>query len=91
MNLRRPAASRPGRAAAKLATGGDNAEKDFDIAQSMGLNSLRLSISWARIEPSEGIFNAAAVQRYRQMLSALIERNIQPIVLSAPLCPSNVV
>jgi beta-glucosidase len=58
----------------------NNAEKDFDIARDMGLNSLRLSVSWARIEPQEGTFDPAAIDRYRQMLSALIERNIQPIV-----------
>jgi beta-glucosidase len=57
-----------------------DAEKDFDIAQSMGLNSLRLSVSWARIEPEEGIFNPEAIERYRQMLAALIERGIRPIV-----------
>ena len=46
----------------------------------MGLNSLRLSVSWARIEPEEGVFNPEAIERYRQMLAALIERNIRPIV-----------
>ena len=56
------------------------AEKDFDIAQSMGLNSMRLSVSWARIEPEDGIFNPEAIERYRQMLAALIERGIRPIV-----------
>lgn len=57
-----------------------NAERDFDIASSMGLNSLRLSVSWARIEPEEGIFDPEAIERYRRMLSALIERDIRPIV-----------
>ena len=57
-----------------------NAEKDFDIAQSMGLNSLRLSVSWARIEPERGLFNPHAIERYRQMLTALVERGIRPIV-----------
>jgi beta-glucosidase len=57
-----------------------NAEKDFDIAREMGVNSLRLSVSWARIEPNEGIFDPQAIERYRQMLSALIERNIRPLI-----------
>ncbi len=56
------------------------AESDFDIAQSMGLNSLRLSVSWARIEPEEGIFNVIAIQRYRRMLNDLLIRNIRPMV-----------
>lgn len=57
-----------------------NAERDFNIARDMGLNSLRLSVSWARIEPEEGLFDDAAIGRYRQMLLALIERKIKPIV-----------
>ncbi|MGD0354304.1 MAG: family 1 glycosylhydrolase [Dehalococcoidia bacterium] len=64
----------------KAADWWNNAEQDFDIAQNMGLNSLRLSVSWARIEPEEGVFNPEAIERYRQMLAALIERNIRPIV-----------
>jgi beta-glucosidase len=31
-----------------------NAEQDFDIAQSLGVNALRLSLEWSRIEPAEG-------------------------------------
>jgi len=58
----------------------NRAEDDFDIAQTMGLNSLRLSVSWARIEPEEGIFNAIAIQRYRRMLNELLARNIRPVV-----------
>ena len=58
----------------------EHAERDFDIARAMGLNSLRLSVSWARIEPEDGIFDPRAIERYRQMLAALIERNIKPVV-----------
>jgi beta-glucosidase len=57
-----------------------NAEMDFDTAQRMGLNSMRISVSWARIEPMEGRFDPEAIERYQQMLSALIERNIRPII-----------
>jgi len=71
---------RTGEASGKSCNWWYNAEKDFDIAQSMGLNSLRLSVSWARIEPEQGVFNPAAIERYRQMLAALIERGIRPIV-----------
>ena len=31
-----------------------NAEQDFDLAQSLGVNALRLSVEWSRIEPEEG-------------------------------------
>src|SRR3954454_24409105 len=41
---------------------------DFDLAQSLGINSLRLSVEWSRIEPQENCFSESALQRYRQML-----------------------
>jgi beta-glucosidase len=56
------------------------AERDFDLAQSMGLNALRLSVEWSRIEPEPGRFAAQAIARYRQMLQALHERGIRPLV-----------
>ena len=49
----------------------ENAERDFDIARDLGLKALRLSLEWSRIEPEEGRFDPAALQRYRQMLEAL--------------------
>jgi beta-glucosidase len=57
-----------------------NAEKDFDLAKSLGVNALRLSVEWSRIEPNEGQWNEPALARYRQMLKALHERGIRPFV-----------
>lgn len=57
-----------------------NAEKDFDLAKSLGVNALRLSVEWSRIEPSEGQWDKSALARYRQMLKALHERGIRPFV-----------
>jgi beta-glucosidase len=57
-----------------------NAEQDFDLAQKMGLNALRLSLEWSRLEPQEGCFDMAAMARYRQMLQALRARGIVPFV-----------
>jgi beta-glucosidase len=58
----------------------DNAEKDFDLAQKMGLNSLRLSVEWSRIEPREGRWDKTALTRYRAALNSLHERGIQPMI-----------
>jgi len=58
----------------------NNAERDFDLARDMGLNALRLSIEWSRLEPQQGQWNREALQRYRQMLQGLQERGIQPLV-----------
>lgn len=57
-----------------------NAERDFDIAQQMGLNALRLSVEWSRIEPEPGRWNKTALGRYREMLDGLLRRGLKPIV-----------
>jgi len=58
----------------------NNAERDFDLAQEMGLNALRLSVEWSRVEPQRDHWDSAAFRRYRTMLNALRQRNIQPMV-----------
>jgi beta-glucosidase len=57
-----------------------NAEQDFDLAKSLGVNALRLSVEWSRIEPQEGVWDETALTRYREMLKALHERGIRPFV-----------
>lgn len=54
--------------------------EDFDLAQAMGQNALRLSVDWSRIEPREGEWDGQAIARYREMLSALRQRGIEPMV-----------
>lgn len=56
------------------------AEVDFDLAEQMENNALRLSLEWSRIEPEEGRWDTAAIDRYRTMLSDLRRRHILPIV-----------
>jgi len=57
-----------------------NAEADFDRAAAMGLNSLRISVEWSRVEPGPGEFDESALERYSQMLQGLRERHIEPMV-----------
>jgi beta-glucosidase len=57
-----------------------NAEDDFDLMAQMGHNTHRLSVEWSRIEPEEGVFDPAAIARYREMLLALHQRGIEPMV-----------
>ncbi len=58
----------------------NRAEQDFDLAAQLGLNALRLSVEWSRIEPRPGEWDGGALERYRGMLSALRQRNLLPIV-----------
>lgn len=58
----------------------ENADRDFDLMANMGLNAHRLSVEWSRIEPQEGHFDSAAIDRYRHMLLSLRQRGIEPMV-----------
>src|SRR5437879_1437403 len=58
----------------------NNAERDFDLAQEIGVNALRLSVEWSRIEPQEDQWDSRALERYRQMLQGLLQRGIQPMI-----------
>jgi beta-glucosidase len=58
----------------------ENAEADFDRAAEMGTNAHRLSIEWSRIEPEPAVFDREALDRYREILLALHERNMEPMV-----------
>jgi beta-glucosidase len=58
----------------------NNPECDFDLARDMGLNAMRLSIEWSRVEPEEGLWNTQSLQRYRELLQGLRERGIRPVL-----------
>jgi beta-glucosidase len=55
-----------------------NAEADFDHMAALKINTHRISLEWSRIEPRPGVYDTAAIRRYRQILAALRERGIQP-------------
>ncbi len=57
-----------------------DAESDFNLAAEMGMNALRLSVEWSRIEISPGQIDTKALDRYREMLEGLISRGIEPMV-----------
>jgi beta-glucosidase len=58
----------------------ETAAADFDRAAELGLNSLRLSVEWSRIEPEAGNFDRVALARYREMIRLLKERGLEPMV-----------
>lgn len=57
-----------------------NAEADLDQAAEMGTNAHRFSLEWSRIEPEPSVFDADAIDRYRQILKAMQARGIEPMV-----------
>ena len=58
----------------------ENAERDLDLAAEMGTNAHRLSLEWSRIEPSPSVFSMEAIDRYREILSGMRQRGIEPMV-----------
>jgi len=54
--------------------------EDFALLSELGLTHHRLSIEWARIEPSEGVYDQHAIRHYRDMLIAAHSAGIQPWV-----------
>jgi beta-glucosidase len=57
-----------------------DAEADLDRMAAMGQNAHRLSLEWSRIEPREGQWDEAAIDRYRELLTGLRDRGIEPMV-----------
>ncbi|OGM96504.1 MAG: hypothetical protein A3B86_00395 [Candidatus Yanofskybacteria bacterium RIFCSPHIGHO2_02_FULL_38_22b] len=55
-------------------------EEDFDIVKKLNQNIHRFSIEWSRIEPEEGKFNQNEIQHYINVVNALKERGIEPMI-----------
>jgi beta-glucosidase/6-phospho-beta-glucosidase/beta-galactosidase len=55
-------------------------EKDFELARSLGLNTFRISVEWARTEPEKGQWDQDAIDHYKEMIRAMRERGLIPVV-----------
>ncbi len=54
--------------------------EDVDLVADLGLGAYRFSLEWSRIEPAEGEWSAAALDHYRRLCAACLERGIHPVV-----------
>jgi beta-glucosidase len=54
--------------------------EDVDLAAGMGVGAYRFSLEWSRIEPAEGEFSVAALEHYRRICAACLERGVTPVV-----------
>jgi len=54
--------------------------RDIELLASLGLNTYRFSIEWARIEPDQGSFSTKELDHYRRMVAACHENNVIPMV-----------
>ena len=48
--------------------------EDVELVAAMGLGAYRFSLEWSRIEPAEGEFSIAALDHYRRICAACLER-----------------
>lgn len=55
-------------------------DDDFALAAADHHNAHRLSLEWSRIEPQPGVFDAAAIAHYHDVLSSLRRHRLIPIV-----------
>lgn len=55
-------------------------EQDIAMLASVGLNTFRFSIEWARIEPEEGMWSVAAIEHYRDVLAACRKHKVKAMV-----------
>jgi beta-glucosidase len=54
--------------------------EDLKLAAELGLNSYRFSIEWSRIEPEEGRWDPAAIERYREIIGECERLGLLPMV-----------
>ncbi len=54
--------------------------EDFEIAANLGLNSIRTSIAWEKVEPHPSEYNFAVLDHYRQILERMRDLGLRPMV-----------
>lgn len=54
--------------------------EDVDLAKGLGCRAFRLSLSWARLEPEPGAWDAAAFAHYREVLQYLRDAQMATVV-----------
>lgn len=46
-------------------------QEDFRMASEIGLNAMRISIEWARVEPEEKVYDIAQIKHYAEVLASM--------------------
>ncbi len=54
--------------------------EDVDLARGLGCTAFRLSLSWARLEPSAGVWDDAAFAHYRDVLQYMRDAGMATVV-----------
>ncbi len=54
--------------------------RDLDLCRHLGLNAIRISVDWGRIEPQDGNWRRDVVHRYRCLLDEIRRAGMRPFV-----------
>jgi len=54
--------------------------EDIRIAKSLGVNTVRTSIAWEKLEPAPGVFSTEAIAHYRQVLQTMRAQGLRPMI-----------
>src|SRR3954470_14194868 len=55
-------------------------EEDFRLASALGVNTIRTSVAWEKIEPLEGQFSEEAIQHYRTEFTSMRKFGLRPMI-----------
>lgn len=55
-------------------------EQDLDLARKLCVDTARIGVEWARIEPDKGVIDRRAIARYRRVIEDLQSADIEPVV-----------
>lgn len=58
----------------------ESVDEDLRLCRDLGLNAIRISLDWARIEPDQHRWNSEAVECYRRLLAKVREYGMRPFV-----------
>lgn len=54
--------------------------EDITLARAMGINTYRIGINWARVQPQRGVFDEAELAYYDDVILAMKQAGIAPLV-----------
>lgn len=54
--------------------------EDVELARGLGCTAFRLSVAWARVEPTPGVFDAAVLDHYREVVRTIAAAGMEPVV-----------
>jgi beta-glucosidase len=66
--------------AGRACDGWERFNQDLESMKKLGLQMYRFSVEWSRIEPQEGVFDEAALDRYKSWCQRLKQAGIEPMI-----------